>query len=306
MSENAQRPLISIIVPSFNHGRFIRECLDSILDQDYRPLEILVMDGGSKDDTVAVLKEYAHVPEVRWWSEPDRGPADAVNKGLAKASGDIIGIQSSDDYYLPGALSRVAAEFVARPDVGLVYGDSRNVNLDGSTRSRTSRPPHTNAMCIAMCVCIPQSSAFFRTTLGRELGGWRLDVHTADWEFWLRMMFRTQVVKVDAELSAWRMYAGQRTDQRRKVFDAYRRMIDESPDIQGAGWQTRLAALASKQLIGISFDRGGPWRKLRYLLAATALYPPLWPQVPRKLAMLPKIREIWPRRHPNPQKDSAP
>src|ERR1051325_691202 len=92
------KPLLSIIVPSYNQGRFIRRTLDSILSQGYRPIEVIVVDGASKDETVEVL-ESIDAAELRWISEKDRGPADAVNKGLAMAQGELIGIQSADDVY---------------------------------------------------------------------------------------------------------------------------------------------------------------------------------------------------------------
>ena len=97
MQDSTRSPLVSIIVPSFNQGRFIKETIDSILGQDYRPIEVLVLDGASTDETVEVLSRYESVPELIWRSEPDNGVVDAVNKGLKRASGEIIGIQSSDD-----------------------------------------------------------------------------------------------------------------------------------------------------------------------------------------------------------------
>src|ERR1051326_4695486 len=115
------RPLFSVIVPSYNQGRYLRQTLASILDQGYRPLEVIVVDGASKDETVDVLKSFAHVPELRWISEKDRGPADAVNKGFAMATGEFMAIQSADDVYYPGALETAAEYFAANPDCGLVY-----------------------------------------------------------------------------------------------------------------------------------------------------------------------------------------
>src|SRR5512146_2080279 len=109
------RPLVSIVIPSFSQGKYIAETLDSVLAQDYRPMEVLVLDGASKDDTVAVLHRYDSVPEVRWWSEPDRGVVDAVNKGLAIAKGEIEAIQSSDDTYAPGAISAAVEGFSRDP-----------------------------------------------------------------------------------------------------------------------------------------------------------------------------------------------
>ena len=85
-------------------------------------MEILVLDGGSKDDTVSVLQSF-DAPELQWWSEPDRGVVDAVNKGLARAMGEIVTIQSSDDVFLPGALTAMVAALCSTPEAGLAYGD---------------------------------------------------------------------------------------------------------------------------------------------------------------------------------------
>lgn len=284
------KPTVTVIIPSYNQAPFIRRTLDSILEQSYRPLEIWVIDGASTDGTVDVLREYDDVPEVNWISEPDKGVADAVNKGIARASGTVAGIQSSDDYYLPGAVEGAMAAFAATPGTVLVYGDVQTVDEQEVVGRVWQRPPHDNALCIGLCVCIPQSSAFFDVALAREVGGWRDTFHTADWDFWIRLMFRGKVTKVDAVWSAWRVYPGQRTGDRRKVFEDYRRMIDASEDIAAADKRVRRAARASKELIGVSFDRSGRFSQLRYLLAAAAIHPPLFAKVPYKLRMVPGIR----------------
>ena len=108
MNALPEHPLISVIVPSFNQGAFIRKTIESALQQDYRPIEVVVMDGASTDNTVDILKSFGDIPELRWVSEPDQGVVDAVNKGLRLARGEIAAIQSSDDFYLPGAFSTVA------------------------------------------------------------------------------------------------------------------------------------------------------------------------------------------------------
>lgn len=286
-----ERPLLSIIIPSFNHGRFLRDCLDSILSQDYRPIEIVVVDGGSRDETVAVLESYSSHPEVRWISEPDDGPADAVNKGLAMARGDLASIQSADDRYAAGAFARVVPEFVRDPGLGLLYGEVASMDVSGAVRSVSRRPPHDNALCIALCICIPQCSAFFRTALARTLGGWRKEYFTCDWDLWLRMMFRTRTLKVDDALSSWRIYAGQRTDQHAKVYESFRRMIARAPEVRSGGVRVRLAALAAGQLIAVSFGpHRGPWHRLYHVLAATLLYPWIWPYIPNKARFVPYRR----------------
>ncbi len=279
---------VSIVIPSFNQGEYLRECLDSILAQDYPDREIVVVDGGSEDSTLAVLAEYAKHPELRYLSEPDEGPADAVNKGLALATGTIVGIQSADDYYLPGALRQAVEAFIRNPDAGLVYGEVESVDRFGRLKGCSRRPPHDNALCIALCICIPQCSAFFRRDLGLELGGWRAAFHTCDWDFWLRMMFRTRAVKLDAPMSAWRIYQGQRTDQRAKVLESFLRMLDSAPELQRGDPQLARAVLAAKRLILISFGpRRRRWHKFYNLLRATLAYPAVWPWVPNKHRMLP-------------------
>jgi glycosyltransferase involved in cell wall biosynthesis len=291
------RPLVSVIVPSYNQGRFLAECLDSILAQDYRPLEIVVVDGASRDTTLEVLRSRGHVPELRWISEPDDGPADAVNKGLAAARGTIAGILSADDLYLPGAVSSAVQAFEGDGELGLVYGDSRSIAVDGTPKGERRRPPHDNALCIALCVFIPQNSAFFRLALARELGGWRKQFFTSDWDLWLRMMFRTRVRKLDAVLSCWRMYPEQRTDQRRKVFESFNRMIDDAPEIRGS--RLKRAALAGKQLIHLSYGPNrSPAARLWHVLAATALFPAVWPYVPTKATLWPRLPDLrrWLRR----------
>lgn len=281
-------PLLSVIVPSFQQGQYLRTCIDSALRQDYRPIEIVVVDGASTDSTLDVLRTYADRPEVRWISEPDDGPASAVNKGLALARGDFASIQSADDYYLPGAFTRAMRAFRADAGTGLVYGEVDSVSESGERRSTSRRPAHDNALCIALCICIPQCSAFFRTALARELGGWRSQYHTCDWDLWLRMIFRTRVVKVDETLSCWRMYPGQRTDQRQRVYESFQRMLAESPEIRNAGLEVRRAALAGRQLIGLSYGaRRDSWAGFTRLLAATLLYPRIWPHVPNKTRFVP-------------------
>lgn len=284
---DAARPLISVIVPSYNQGRYLRQCIDSVLAQDYRPVEIIVVDGASTDETLEVLRSYVQMSEVRWVSEPDDGPASAVNKGLALARGEIASIQSSDDFFLPGAFTAAVVAF-SDPAIGLAYGEATSASETGEPKFARRRPPHSNALCIALCVGIPQCSAFFRTDLARQLGGWRKNYFTCDWDLWLRMMFRTRVVKMNGVLAAWRVYPGQRTDRRAQVYESFRRMLDESEDIRRGGWRVRCASAAARHLIGVSFGpRRGTLARLSYLAGAVLWYPPIWPWLPQKERLIP-------------------
>ena len=122
MSFEDKRSLVSIVVPSFNQGKFIGETLRSCLRQSYRPLEILIQDGGSSDDTISVLRSFKN-PELNWVSQADKGVVDAVNKGLHRAKGEILTIQSSDDVFLDGAVEAAVEALSRDPTIGMIYGD---------------------------------------------------------------------------------------------------------------------------------------------------------------------------------------
>ena len=132
-------PKITIVTPSFNQGRFIEQTIVSVLDQQYPNLEYIVMDGGSTDGTVRILQKYDHHIDF-WQSAPDQGQADAINKGFARSSGEILAWLNSDDTYQPGALGEVADLLRHHPDIDVIsgrcrvwYGDHRDRILEPSS-----------------------------------------------------------------------------------------------------------------------------------------------------------------------------
>lgn len=289
-------PLVTVIVPSFNQGRFIRETLDSILSQDYRPLEVLVIDGASADETVAVLQSYASVPELKWRSEPDNGVVDAVNKGLAAARGEIIAIQSSDDLYLPGAIS-AAVEFMhAHPEVALVYGDVDLIDENSQVIGRDGLTAFDLKHYLGRFTYIPQPSAFFRADMIEQIGGWREEVsYAADADFWMRIAVRHNVAKLDGLIARYRYHAEQRDTQKAKMARDWEKMIRDLLAANELDRPTRRFAEMGIHLAKHRYTPESDWkRRTRYLYQAAAANPravfhPCFP----KRELLPGREPIW-------------
>lgn len=263
------RPLVSILVPSYNQGAFIGDTIDSILEQDYRPIEIHIVDGASTDQTVDVLESYGEIPELSWVSEPDKGVVDAVNKGFDLLQGDICGIQSSDDVYLPGAISKAAKEFQESQELGLLYGDTIKVDASGNELLKVSIGPWSLENLFLLRTWIPQPSAFFRREMLTACGGWDERIpYAPDTDLWIRMAFRSEVKKIDEFLSQRRMHDAQRDTQGAKIIRSYCQMIDQSQDIATLDPQLRQAAEAGKHLMKIRYNTSGSdwvnaWNRLQ-------------------------------------------
>lgn len=183
-------PALSVVMPTRNQAEFLPAAAASVLSQG-DDLELVVADGASTDGTPALLAELerAHPGRVRWVSEPDRGPADAVNKAVAMAGAPVIGWLNSDDLYTPGAAPRALAALERHPDWVMVYGEGEHVDLQGHSLGRyPTRPPSTALTAWRDGCHICQPTAFFRREAFTALGGLDTGLKTAfDFEFWLRL-----------------------------------------------------------------------------------------------------------------------
>ena len=201
-------PLVSIVTPSLGQGRFIEDAIRSVLEQDYPRVEHIVVDGGSKDETLDVLKRYPH---LTWVSEHDRGQADAVNKGFRMAQGEIFGWLNADDMYLPGAVSTAVAA-LRRTGAGLVHGGWRQIDEGGAT-IRDIAPvayDHDAELNDRNAVCQP--GALFTREAFEAVGGLDPSYHYAmDYELWLKLGARFPVTHVDAVLGAYRLHPASKT-----------------------------------------------------------------------------------------------
>jgi glycosyltransferase involved in cell wall biosynthesis len=158
---------LSIITPSFNQGRFLEETILSVLNQGYEPLEYIVIDGGSTDESVSIIRRYED-KFAYWVSEKDRGQVHAINKGIERATGDILAFINSDDVYLPGAFNAAMNHFVDHPESNWVCGDTIMFGEGHETRMIHARVPQSAAHCLSWAYRAPQPGHFWKTELVRE------------------------------------------------------------------------------------------------------------------------------------------
>ncbi|MDX1384297.1 MAG: glycosyltransferase [Thermoanaerobaculia bacterium] len=216
-------PVISIVTPSFEQAQYLERTLCSVLEQDYPHVEHLVLDGGSEDGSVEILERYrrAYPDRLDFVSEPDRGQADAVNRGLDRSRGDIVGWLNSDDTLAPGALAAVAEAFAERAEADVVYGRARYVGADdedlGPYPVRTSFDWEALAHDCYLC----QPAVFLSRRVVDE--GYRLDESlecSHDYDLWIRLGRSFGVSFLDRHLANSRMYPGNKTQRlRERVFD---------------------------------------------------------------------------------------
>jgi glycosyltransferase involved in cell wall biosynthesis len=208
---NLPLPLVSIITPSFNQARYLEATIQSVLSQNYTRLEYIIVDGGSTDGSVEIIKKYEG--KLAWWvSEKDQGQTDAINKGLAHAKGDILAWINSDDAYEPNAISSAVDFLQAHPEIGLVYGDANYINEAGSVIGRFPAAQTDLVRLRRGYVHIPQQAAFFRADLWRAVGPLDPSFYFAmDYDLWIRLATRSQVKYIPQTWADFRLHTSGKT-----------------------------------------------------------------------------------------------
>jgi len=220
ISENARylvshAPLVSIVTPSYNQGQFLEATLCSVLEQDYPRLEYIVIDGGSTDNTPQMLARYAS-RLAYWESQPDRGQAHAINKGLQRAQGDFLGWLNSDDMLLPGVVKRVVQVFAQNPQVDVVYGHLERIDASGrlllTPRLPKDRVDFDLSQVLGECV-VNQPGSFWRRSVMEQVGLLDEDLHySLDYEYWIRLALAgAHFMHLPGTVARFRLSSGSKT-----------------------------------------------------------------------------------------------
>lgn len=206
ITAEAPGPRVTIVTPSYNQGRFIEETIRSVLLQGYAPLEYVVMDGGSTDGAVEIIRKYE--PWLYFWtSGPDGGQSHAINEGWRRGTGEIVAWLNSDDVYEPGVVWKAVSLLAEHPDAGMVYGHSTEYDEEGRNVGKLRGRPFVAEEIIWGRNPVAQPSAFMRRGVIDRVGCLNESLHFAmDYDLWLRLGTAAPVFFVDEIWSRFRFY----------------------------------------------------------------------------------------------------
>jgi len=211
VARRASLPSISLVTCSYQQAQFLEATLQSVINQRYPALEYRIVDGNSTDGSVEILQRYQN-ELTSWISEPDAGQTDALIKGFAQSSGDIMGWLCSDDLLLPGALHTVGRYFAEHPDVHAVYGNALWIDEYGAPLRPKKEIPFNRFIFLHDHNYVPQPSMFWRRSLYDAVGGLNRHLNLAmDGDLWVRFSNHGRIAHIDQYLSCMRFYNAQKT-----------------------------------------------------------------------------------------------
>jgi glycosyltransferase involved in cell wall biosynthesis len=266
-------PLFSIVVAAYNHEQFVRQQVESILAQTFQDFEVVAVDDGSSDRTAEILEEY--VPRIRVIRQENRGVADARMRGIRETTGELVCFVDSDDCLEPRRLEWQAAAFQASPEIGLVYGDARIIDLNGNELGRFSElyRPHDGDVAFELfrryCF-VPAISATFRRGFLEQTGGFWGPGPLCDYLKWIELAMVSKVVRLPLVLGSWRRhpesvsYSANREKLYLEVVASLEQLRAKWPEFAARTGFASLARYAQAYvLIGFSAARNGDASKAR-------------------------------------------
>jgi hypothetical protein len=270
---SASPVLVSILTPTLNQNQFINTALSSVARQRHPSIEHIVIDGGSTDGTRDALRRAR--PSLRWISEPDGGMYDALNRGLAMATGDIIGYLNSDDAYFPWAVDSAVSAFEDRPDVDVIFGDGVRIDEESATQELRLLPPF-DRQALAHRGSLIQPAVFWRRGLTDRIGHFDDQLQfVGDLDYWLRAGETGTIAHVEEVLAVDRMHQRALSQARKVEMAAEERSVrashgadlDTTPGRRTAAWAARREKIWARRLslrfltASVRHDSTGPWNR---------------------------------------------
>lgn len=218
------KPKFSIITPSYNQGLYIRDTIESVLNQDYDSFEHIVIDGGSKDNTIDVLKEYPH---LKWISKKDKGPANAINRAYKLATGDITTWLNSDDFFEKNIFKKIADIFTNNSDLRIICGMIKNINLNGEIIyfKNFDLPFTYNYLLNISADVVKQPATFYKRDLFNEVNGLDESLKLVfDYDLFIKMLAKTKPLLIKEVFAYQRDYETtlSRKFMRRQAFEIFK------------------------------------------------------------------------------------
>jgi Glycosyl transferase family 2 len=266
-------PLVSIITPSYNQARYLEQTIQSVLAQDCPPLEYIIVDGASTDGSQEIIRKYSD--RLAWWiSEPDQGQADAINKGLRRASGEFVAWLNSDDLYLPGAINGAVQALEANPSAGMVFGDAVTIDENGDQLNPLVFGDWGLQELMKFRI-ICQPAVYMRRLTLEQAGGLDPSYHfLLDHHLWLRLAQRAPVQHVAAAWAAARHHPAAKNVSQAAGFgqEAFRilQWMEDQPDLRQPLLKDRKRIEAGAYRLNARYllDGGQPAASLRSYLQA--------------------------------------
>jgi len=204
-------PLVTIVTPSYNQAAYLEATIQSVLAQDYPNLEYIIIDGGSTDGSAEIIKKYAS-KLTYWVSEPDKGQTEAINKGFARANGEILAWLNSDDTYEPHAVSQAVEILNEHPEVGLVYGNANYIDAQGRVIGHFPARQTNYRKLRRGYVHLPQQAAFWRRDLWQQVGPLDASFYFAmDYDLWVRLAKISMLKYVQRVWANFRIHGDSKT-----------------------------------------------------------------------------------------------
>jgi glycosyltransferase involved in cell wall biosynthesis len=226
----SELPLVTIVTPSLDQGCFLEQAILSVLRQDYPAIEYIVVDGGSSDNSVEIIRRYQDRLAF-WVSEQDAGQSNAINKGFARGTGTILAWLNADDLLASSAVSLAVRFLETEPDVGLVYGDRVEIDAKGNTIGYLRCPPHDPEM-FRKDVTLPQETVFFRREVFEAAGRLDESLHFAmDLDLWCKIARVARMRNIPAFLACFRRHAQSKSVVFEAAADATRSRYDEEREL---------------------------------------------------------------------------